>query len=40
VVLAGVRLVPRARRVLDGSSLLPQKRNPDVFELARGKSAR
>ncbi len=23
-----------------GSSLLPQKRNPDVFELARGKSAR
>src|SRR5438046_1301471 len=23
-----------------GSSLLPQKRNPDLFELARGKSAR
>lgn len=23
-----------------GSSLMPQKRNPDVFELARGKSAR
>ena len=23
-----------------GSSLLPQKRNPDIFELARGKSAR
>src|SRR4029077_7612625 len=23
-----------------GASLLPQKRNPDLFELARGKSAR
>src|SRR6266550_2204042 len=32
--------VTLADNVSTGSSLMPQKRNPDVFELARGKSGR
>ena len=37
----GLRLVSARRDGFStGSSLLPQKRNPDVFELARGKSPR
>ena len=34
------RLGGARRGVLDGSSMMPQKRNPDTAELARGKAAR
>src|SRR5256714_4183925 len=34
------RLIPLADDFSTGSSLMPQKRNPDVFELTRGKAGR
>ena len=37
---AGFRLVQLGDSVCTGSSIMPQKKNPDVAELIRGKSAR
>ena len=40
MVQLGVRVHRAGRRLYDGSSIMPQKKNPDVTELIRGKTGR
>ena len=40
VVQRGVRLLRARRRVRSGSSIMPQKKNPDAAELLRAKAPR
>jgi argininosuccinate lyase len=40
LVILGFPFHPSGRQCHHGSSIMPQKRNPDLAELIRGKSGR